>query len=87
MKDKSKFEEIRKKTEEKHAYLRGLGYDLRVMRECEWQDFKKTNPHRFRDDRTKNQKKAWQVLLENEILDLVKSGDMFGFVEVDICVP
>ena len=30
VKDKSKFEEIRKKTEEKHAYLRGLGYDLRA---------------------------------------------------------
>ena len=89
VKDKSKFEEIRKKTEEKHASLRGLGYDLRVMRECEWLDFKKANPHRFRDDRTQNQKKVWQTkaLTEAEIVDLVKSGDMFGFVEVDISVP
>ena len=89
VKDKTKFEEIRKKTVEKHAYLRGLGYDLRVMRECEWLDFKNANPHKFRDDRSQNQKKVWQTkaLTEAEIVDLVKSGDMFGFVEVDISVP
>jgi G:T-mismatch repair DNA endonuclease (very short patch repair protein) len=82
-------QELREETAEKIAYLRGLGYKVVQLWECEWQQMKAKDRdlQRFIATRFRRRLDKKQELTEEEILDAVKSGELFGLVECDIHVP
>jgi len=75
----------RKKTDETTQYLRNLGYIVEEMWECHWHFLRRA------DDsiaRLAPKGPEWASRLTHEqILTLVLSGELFGFLEVDIEVP
>ena len=82
--------EIAKDTRSKEIYIRSLGWNLIVMRECEWKSycrensqaalFKKAFFNRLYGEYRKKETEA-------TILEKVKSNKMYGFIECDIHVP
>ena len=86
---KKSMEELRDETARNTAYLRRLGYTVVELWECQWQQMKAENKDlqcfiathfRRRLDRRRHMTQA-------QILDAVRSGELFGLVECDINVP
>ena len=78
------------KTRRKVAYLRGLGYDVVEMFECQFRDYCKTHPkiYNIRDEcRPAFARRNKGAVTETQILNGVRFGDLFGAVECDIEVP
>ena len=83
--------ELRKKTEDTTTRLRGLGYDVEEIYECEWYRTKATpavkefvNSMHTSNKWSNSHKKG---ATEEEILTAVRNGEVFGIVECDIGVP
>ena len=78
------------KTKQKISDLKKMGYKVIEMWECEFNKLKRTDPE-LRDFVNRQEtpfysKFKWTVT-PNRILDAVKSGLLFGMIEVDIEVP
>ncbi len=83
-------EEIRRKTAQKSAYLRALGYNVIEIWECDWQRRKRIDPDvkRFLAQRfPKSQPHLPKTMTEEEVLQAVECGTLFGLVHCDIRVP
>ena len=81
---------LRERTEKKVAELRQKGYVVVEMWECDFRLFCKQHPHIFgiRDKcRPAFSQKHKGKVTENQILNGVLSGQLFGMVECDIEVP
>ena len=78
-----------RETKLKETYIRALGYRLEYIWECEWQRAVNANPS------VKVFLKAFndtvygvdRPLTQDEVLDKVLNGQLFGFVECDLHVP
>ena len=82
--------ERREKTRELDDYLRNeLGYDLVVMKQCEWERFRKDNLCFETNDAERGEglPAAAGARTASEILDAVRRGELFGLCLVDIAVP
>ena len=81
--------ELRDETAEKTTYLRGLGYKVVELWECEWQHMKAQDKdlQRFIATRFRRRLDKKQSMTQDEILDTVKSEALFGMVECDVHVP
>jgi len=78
------------RTRRKVAYLRGEGYTVVEMWECEFRTFCKTHPKIYviRDRCRPQFARAHKgAVTERQILNGVRCGQLFGMVEVDIEVP
>ena len=81
--------DLRQETEANSQYIRGEGFNLVEMWECEWRRLKKSNPilkqflasrfHRPLDN-------CWRMT-EAQILTAVRDESLFGVIECDIKVP
>ena len=78
-------EEARANTE----YIQSEGYNVVELWECEWRRMKKTNPllRRFLFSEFKRPLDHCWALNEQQILESVVNGTLFGVVECDIRVP
>ena len=82
-------ESLRSKTLETDAYIRSLGYELKVIYECEWDEMK-TDPEVFdiiKDVVQKPTASSSHAMTQAEILTDIKNGKMFGFAQVSMHVP
>jgi hypothetical protein len=81
--------ELRAETEANSEYIRGEGYNLIEMWECEWRRLKKTNYllRRFLDSEFKRPLDHCWHLTERQILQAVVDETLFGVIECDIRVP
>ena len=77
-------------TDKRLEYIKNKGYKVYIIWECEFEKLKKSEPliQKIQDKYlpyfyTKNKRE----LTENEILNSVLSGELFGMVEVDISPP
>ena len=81
-------EQLRAETVKNSQYIQQCGYQLVELWECEWKQMKNENPdlrhflRRFR--RNLDYKHA---MTEEQVLEAVKEGTLFGMVECDIKVP
>ena len=81
-------EQLRTETEKNQKYIQQCGYNLKEMWECEWKKIKTQNPvlrqflRRFRRPLDYQ-----QTMTEDQVLEAVKEGTLFGMVECDIEVP
>ena len=76
-------------TKLKENYIKQLGYNLEIMYECQWNKQKKSTDEckefvKKLKGSSLCRKKSMTV---DQILDAVKSDQIFGFVELDIHVP
>ena len=69
------FAEVRERTRKKAEYLEHLGYGVVTKWEC---DFNREHPP---------PKKPKKVMTEQVILNMVRTGELFGLVKVDIMTP
>ena len=78
------FDERRNDTEATDKYIRDQGHNLVTLWECQWkaqqQSERLSNKYHYPGEEKYR-------LTENEILEMVKDGTMFGALEVDIEVP
>ena len=82
-------EERRRKTVETDDYIRSLGYDLKFIYECEWNEMK-TDPEVFeiiKDVVRKPSASSSDALTQDEILMKILKGEIFGFAQVSMHVP
>lgn len=82
-------EALRAKTLETDAYIRSLGYELKVIYECEWDEMKK-DPEVFdiiKDVVQKPTTSSTHGMTCDEILTAIKKGKLFGFAQVSMHVP
>ena len=88
IRQKSK-EDLRAETAENTAYLEGLGYTVVEMWECQWQQQKShdKNLQRFIATRFRRHMDKKQHMTQEDILEAVVAGTLFGLVECDIHVP
>lgn len=80
---------ILKETLDKERYLRSLGYKLKVIWECDWNQQKDINPKlaKFCKDRVQDIIGDASPLTEEGLLNKIKTGELFGLVQCDIEVP
>ena len=69
------FAEVRERTAKKIQYFKDLGYEVVEKWECE---FNKEHPRPVRNRPT---------MTEADVLDKVKTGELFGLIKVDILTP
>ena len=77
-------------TLDKESYVRALGYNLTRIWECEWERVLDANPSLSEWNRSflaQEYGKPGKTFTQEEILESVKSGDLFGLIECDISVP
>jgi hypothetical protein len=81
--------ELREETRANTEYIQSEGYTVVELWECEWRRMKKTNPllRRFLDSEFKRPLDHYWTLTQEQILESVVSGSLFGVVECDIRVP
>ncbi|KAI8519519.1 hypothetical protein Bbelb_027760 [Branchiostoma belcheri] len=79
--------ELREDTKEMTEYLRGEGYNVIEMWECEWQDLKRTKEVAAFLAQRKTPTENRYKMSETEILHAVRKDELFGVVECDIQVP
>ena len=75
------------KTRETSAYLRSRGFNVVEMWECKFREQMRTDPNLKAFIEKRLPKTPQRSVTEKEVLAAVQSGQMFGMVEVDICVP
>ncbi|KAI8495466.1 hypothetical protein Bbelb_269210 [Branchiostoma belcheri] len=78
---------IREVTKEMTEYLRGEGYNVIEMWECQWQDLKRTKEVSAFLTKRKTPTENRYKMSETEILQAVREDELFGVVECDIQVP
>ena len=89
-KEKVNHEAARKRTEDRDKYYKSLGYNVRKIYECDFRNQIKSNPELknfVESQKPKYYKKDKKTLTEAELLEGVRSGELFGALEVDIHVP
>ena len=89
-KEKIKFEAARKRTQDRDNYYRSLGYNIKKIWECDFRKQIRNNPELsqfIETQKPKYYKKDKKSLTEDQLLDGVRSGELFGALEVDIEVP
>ena len=74
------------RTQQKHAYIRQLGYNLVVIKECYWRQLKQQN-ERVKSFFQNAPSLHPGPLTTSDILELVKTGELFGILRVDIETP
>ena len=81
--------ELREETEENSLYIREAGFNLVEMWECEWRRIKRNNLNvqQFLASEFQRPLDKHKTLNENQIIEAVKDGSLFGCVECDIQVP
>ena len=80
----------RNRREHRNKYYQRLGYNVVTIWECEYEKMKKNSPElrKFLQNRRASCYKRYKnTLTEQEIIDGVLSGELFGMLEVDICIP
>ena len=80
----------RKRTEHRNKYYEKMGYNVVRIWECEYKQMKKNSPELkqfLQSRRTRYYKPHKKSLTEEEILEGVVTGELFGFLEVDISIP
>ena len=75
------------KTLETSAYLRSKGFHVVEMWECQFREQMRNDPNLKAFVESRLPKTPQRSVNETEILAGVQSGQLFGMVEVDICVP
>ena len=81
--------DLHKDTKAKEEYFKSLGYNLIVMRECEWERTVDSNLEikAFLHIFFKNMYPPTESMDLAVIVRRIQSGEFFGFVECDISVP
>lgn len=81
--------ELLKETQQNSQYIQDAGFSLVEMWECEWSELKRSNPDikQFLRARFERALDRYWTLTQQQILDSVKNGNLFGCVECDIRVP
>ena len=79
-------EEIRQKTLEKKQTLEAFGYELVQITECQWCK-KRRDPEIATFIKNLKLIQPRHQLNSQKIIDSVKNGSLFGFVQVDIFTP
>ncbi len=80
--------ELNSDTQLKELYIKELGYKLKVIYECEWNENKKSIQCRTFINSFFNRNLTEKTsMTKEEILEAVKSEMFYGFVECDIHVP
>ena len=81
--------ELRAETDRNTSYLKELGYEVIEIWECEWLKMKAQDKdlQRFIGTHFRRRLDRKQYMTEGEILNAVKTGELFGLVECDIHVP
>ena len=81
-------EQLRTETEKISQYIRQCGYNLIELWECKWTQLKChcLNLRQFIQKQRKHLHNK-PFMTEKEIIDAVKSNELFGLVECDISVP
>ena len=82
-------EELHEKTVRTTQYLKDYGYEVEEIYECQWINMKKNIPQ---VKHFVQQFKSWSeahkgCLTEQQVLQAIVKGDIFGLVECDIKVP
>ena len=96
-------EDRRKKTQETEEYIKSLGYDLKVIYECEWDKMREDSDVQAlikdvhpivasssNNDETENHTETVDCELgvgEKDILTQIENGQIFGFAQVSMHVP
>ena len=78
------------RTLHRDRYCERMGYIVHRIRECEYQEMKRNSPElkKFIESRKPAYYKPYKnSLSQEEILAGVRSGELFGMVEVDISIP
>ena len=82
-------ETLRQKTKETDDYIRSLGYELKVIYECEWDELK-TDPEVFdliKDVAQKPSSASSDAMTHDEILTAIEKRKLYGFAQVSMHVP
>ena len=77
-------------TLQKEEYIRSLGYEVVGVWECEWRTKCREDPQIAEDARIYKESefgKRGETFTEDQMIDRIVSGELFGFVECDIVVP
>ena len=74
------------RTQQKHAYIRQLGYNLVVMKQCQWRQLKQQN-ERVQSFFQNAPSLHPEPLTTSDILELVQTGELFGILRLDIETP
>ena len=80
--------EVAECDQERRQWLEGKGYNVVVMHECQWKTQMSGNPA-IRDfvQRRRHPCEKYGRLTEGQLINMIKRGVFFGFVECDIKVP
>ncbi len=81
--------QLREETREKSEYLQQCGYNLVEMYECEWKEEKRKSLklQQFIASTQRSHTTVRKSMTQEEILNAVKEGKMFGLVQCDIETP
>lgn len=75
-------------TQLKEMYIKELGYELKVIYECQWNEFKKSiSSKSFVNSLFSGNFLQKKTVTKEEILEAVKTDMFYGFIECDIHVP
>ena len=87
--NKKSYEELRTDTEAKDRYIKHLGYNLVVMRECQWDAFLQQNKTAsdFVQELLSRTMTKRVSMTEKQIIQALLNGQFFGLIECDIEVP
>ena len=83
-------EERYERTNQTTKFIKEQGFEVVEIWECQFRDLCKAHPAlycKIDEQRPAFQRKHKGSVTEKQILDGVRSGVLFGFVQVDICVP
>ena len=83
---KRKHSEVRKATKEKIEQLEEAGYKVRCIYECQWKELKK-QPQISAFLKTLRYSKPRRQLSKEKILNGIRTGELYGFVFVDVFTP
>ena len=87
--NKASMQQLQIDSESKQDYIKALGYNLIVMRECHWKNLLKLDPD-VRDFVSKLEFRTMsenQMMTEDEIVQALQQEKFFGLIECDISVP
>ncbi|XP_070567231.1 uncharacterized protein [Ptychodera flava] len=82
-------QELREETAKNDSYIRDMGFNLVTMWECHYRTMRGTDPDLrafIRQRNTRYLDRSYTVT-EEDIIEAVKDGELFGMVECDLEVP
>ena len=70
-------------------YIQQQGYEVIELYECEWLQMKRTNPaiNTFLQEHVKRPLDDKKTMTQAEVLEAIKTGQLFGLVQCDLHVP